>query len=136
MKRKLGRAVALGLVLLAVVSIAGGVSVARLTDDDDEAAPAVSAQAEAEADERYPLAAGTTAESVQVAVYERAFSECASVDLKLLAAKYKAADTSSRGVADIVGRAWASYFKAGRDAVLDGRDGCLQGQQRRASDQS
>lgn len=133
MKRKLGRAVALGLVLLAVVSIAGGVSVARLTDDDD-AAPAASA--EAEADERYPLAAGTTAESVQVAVYERAFSECASVDLKLLAAKYKAADTSSRGVADIVGRAWASYFKAGRDAVLDGRDGCLQGQQRRASDQS
>jgi hypothetical protein len=81
----------------------------------------------------YPLAAGTTSEEIQLVVYERAYSECASTDLDLLAAKYKAADDSKQGVATVVGRAWASYFSAGQDAVQDGRDACLLGQRHRNS---
>ena len=81
----------------------------------------------------HPLAAGTTPENVQIAVYERAYSECATTEDALLASKYKAEDTSSAGVAAIVGRAWASYFKAGQDAVQDGLDGCLQGQADRSN---
>ena len=66
---------------------------------------------------------------MQNAVFERAYSECASTEDDLLASKYKAADTSPEGVAAVVGRAWASYFKAGQDAVQDGQHGCQQGQQ-------
>ena len=68
---------------------------------------------------------------MQIAVFERAYSECASTEDDLLASKYKAADTSPEGVAAVVGRAWASYFKAGQDAVQDGQHGCRQGQQDR-----
>ncbi len=70
---------------------------------------------------------------MQITVYERAYSECASTEDALLASKYKAADTSPEGVAAVVGRAWASYFKAGQDAVQDGQDGCRQGQQDRSN---
>jgi hypothetical protein len=111
--------------LLAVGLVVGGVSANRANDDDSTTEPAaVTAPAETDA---YPLSSSTTPENVQLAVYERAYSECASTDLALLASKYKAADTSDNGVAVVVGRAWASYFKAGQDAVGDGRDGCLQG---------
>jgi hypothetical protein len=116
--------IVLGL-LLAVGLVVGGVSANRANDDDSTTEPAaVTAPAETDA---YPLSSSTTPENVQLAVYERAYSECASTDLALLASKYKAADTSDNGVAVVVGRAWASYFKAGQDAVGDGRDGCLQG---------
>ena len=117
--------IALGL-LLAVGLVAGGVSANRAADDDHipttEAAPKVAAERDP-----YPLGPSPTPDNVQLTVYERAYSECASTELMLLASKYKASDTSESGVAAAVGRAWASYFDAGRDAVADGRDGCLQG---------
>ena len=121
-------AVAAGLVLVLLV---GGVSANRLTDDDSPAegttAPTPTAT------DPYPLSSGTTPKDVQTAVFERAYSECASTELPALAAKYKTSDLSKEGVAAAVGRGWASYFKAGRDAVQDGRDGCLQGQEQGSS---
>ena len=120
--------IVLGLIL-AVGLVVGAVSANRADDGGSTTEPAaVTTPAETDA---YPVSSSTTPEDVQTAVYERAYSECASTDLALLASKYKAADTSEKGVAAIVGRAWASYFKAGQDAVADGRDGCLQGISRR-----
>jgi hypothetical protein len=106
--------------------VVGGVSANRANEEDAATTERVAVTAPAQTDP-YPLESSTTPENVQLAVYERAYSECASTDLALLASKYKAADTSNKGVAAVVGRAWASYFKAGQDAVGDGRDGCLQG---------
>jgi hypothetical protein len=122
--------IALGL-LLALGLVVGVASGDRLTGDDEAETTTEATLTEAEPDP-YPLATGTTPENVQIAVYERAYSECASTEDALLASKYKAADTSPEGVAAIVGRAWASYFKAGEDAVQDGLDGCLQGQKDRS----
>jgi hypothetical protein len=117
--------IAVGLLLALGVLIGVG-SADRLTGDDDSAATgAVVTQAEPDP---YPLSTGRTPRAVQLTVYERAYSECASTEDQLLASKYKAADTSPEGVAAVVGRAWASYFKAGQDAVQDGQDGCHQGQ--------
>lgn len=111
--------------LLAVGLVVGGVSANRANDDGSATEPsAITAPVETDA---YPLGSSTTPEDVQTAVYERAYSECSSTELALLASKYKVSDTSDKGVAAVVGRAWASYFKAGQDAVGDGRDGCLQG---------
>ena len=120
-------AVAVGLVVLLLV---GGVSASRLADDEPTTEAAATASSEPDP---YPLATGTTPDELQLVIYERAYSECASTELVALAAKYKAADESPEGVAAAVGRGWASYFKAGPDAVPDGRDGCLQGQQQRSS---
>ena len=117
--------IVLGL-LLAVGLVVGGVSATRANEEDAATTEHAAVTAPAQTDP-YPLESSTTPEDVQLAVYERAYSECASTDLALLASKYKAADTSNKGVAAVVGRAWASYFKAGQDAVGDGRDGCLQG---------
>jgi hypothetical protein len=115
--------------LLAVGLVVGGVSANRASDEGSATEPAATnALVETDA---FPLSSSTTPKNVQLAVYERAYSECASTDLSLLASKYKAADTSETTVAAVVGRAWASFFKAGQDAVADGRDGCLQGISRR-----
>ncbi len=123
-------AVGAGLALLLLV---GGVSANRLADDDESSGADATTTATTEPDP-YPLATGTTPKEVQTAVFERAYSECASNDDNAaLAAKYKTSDLSAEGVAAAVGRGWASYFKAGRDAVQDGRDGCLQGQRDRSS---
>ena len=123
--------IALGL-LLALGLVVGVAAGDRLAGGDDKAETTTEAAlTEAEPDP-YPLATGTTPENVQIVVYERADSECASTEDALLASKYKATDTSPEGVAAIVGRAWASYFKAGQDAVQDGRDGCQQGQKDRS----
>jgi hypothetical protein len=119
-------AVAAGLVLLLLV---GGVSANRLSDDGGDADTTEAAATTPAEPDPYPLATGTTPKDVQLVVYERAYSECASTELAALAAKYKASDPSKEGVAAAVGRGWASYFKAGQDAVQDGRDGCLQGLQ-------
>jgi hypothetical protein len=122
--------IAVGLLLALGVLIGVG-SADRLTGDDESGSTtAVVTQAEPDP---YPLATGRTPRAVQITVYERAYSECASTEDALLASKYKAADTSPEGVAAVVGRAWASYFKAGQDAVQDGQDGCRQGQQDRSS---
>ena len=116
---------------LALVLLVGGVSANRLADDDEAGTDA--ATTAATEPDPYPLAAGTTPKEVQTAIFERAYSECASNENAALAAKYKTTDLSPKGVAAAVGRGWASYFKAGRDAVQDGQDGCLQGQSDRSS---
>ena len=115
--------IGLGL-LLAVVLVVGGVSATR---DDGDSRTGVTAETTPAEPDPYPLGSSPTPENVRISVYERAYSECASTDLELLAAKYKVEDTSKDGVAAAVGRAWASYFDAGQDAVGGGRDGCLQG---------
>jgi hypothetical protein len=127
---RMGRiAVAAGIVVLLLV---GGVAADRLGDDDEPAATEAAATAATETDP-YPLSDSTTPKDVQTAIFERAYSECASTELAALAAKYKTSDTSKEGVAEAVGRGWASYFKAGQDSVQDGRDGCLQGQEQGSS---
>jgi hypothetical protein len=123
--------IALG-VLLALGLVVGVAAGDRLTGEDEDATTTEAAATQVEPDP-HPLAAGTTPKSVQLLVFERAYSECASTEVGLLASKYSVADKSEEGVAAVVGRAWASYFKAGRDAVQDGRDGCRQGQQDRSN---
>ena len=122
--------IALGL-LLALGLVIGVASGDRLSGDDGETTTAEAVETAPTEPDLYPLATGTTPKNVQLTVYERAYSECASTDDELLASKYKTDDQSPDGVAAAVGRAWASYFKAGQDAVQDGQDGCRQGQQDR-----
>jgi hypothetical protein len=117
--------------VVVVLLLVGGVAANRFSDDEPAGTDAVTTTA-TETDP-YPLSTGTTPADVQTAVFERAYSECASTELAALAEKYKASDTSEEGVAAAVGRGWASYFRAGPDAVQDGRDGCLQGQEQRSS---
>jgi hypothetical protein len=118
-------------ILLALGLLIGVGSADRLTRDEESATTsALVTQAEPDP---YPLSTGRTPRAVQITVYERAYSECASTKDELLASKYKAADKSPEGIAAVVGRAWASYFKAGQDAVQDGHDGCQQGRQDRSN---
>ena len=113
---------ALGL-LLALGLVVGVVSANRLTDDDDAATTERPTLADAEP----PLSTEPTPESVQTLVFERAFSECASYDISRLAGKYNVAVQTEENVAKAVALAWARQFDAGQDALVDGRDGCLQG---------
>jgi hypothetical protein len=80
-----------------------------------------------QADSTTAPAAVTTPESLKLAVFERAYSECASTEFEPLAAKYKVADKTRPGVATAVAREWVEFMQAGPDAVADGRSGCLQG---------
>ncbi|MBD0330088.1 MAG: hypothetical protein ICV64_08295 [Thermoleophilia bacterium] len=96
------------LLLLAGALLAGGCA----GDDDgpDEAAP--------------PFI--TTPSEIRTAVWERAYSECASNDLEILAGKYNT--RQERGpVATAVGAGWAKSFGGGEDAAREGRAGCLAG---------
>jgi len=72
------------------------------------------------------LPAGTTADNVRTAIYERSLSECASYSLERLSGKYRVAKNWPT-VATAVGRQWTKFFSGGTDAVAAGRDGCLQG---------
>lgn len=124
------RRIALGVgLVLALGLVVGAFSADRLRDRTDAPATTEAATTEAPPAETdpFPLSTLPTPPDVQTLVFERSYSECSTTEQKLLASKYKAADTSKRGVATAVGRAWASYFKGGLDAVQDGRDGCLQG---------
>lgn len=113
----------MALVAVGLLVVGGAAEDQRDQQPEPEAAPAMTTALE----DPYPLADGVTPGEIRLAVFERSYSECASYDLDQLAAKYKSADTSKQGVAAAVGRAWASYFKAGRDAAREGRAGCLQG---------
>ena len=68
-----------------------------------------------------------TSETVKLAIFERAYSECASTELNALAAKYKLTSTAEDVLAEGVGRGWVKFFESGEDAVPDGRAGCLSG---------
>ena len=113
--------IGLGLVL-AVGLVVGGVSATRADDDDEP-----TTTAEASIDTRPPLSTLPTPADVQTQVFERALSECASYDVARLAGKYNVAVMTEQNVAQAVAEAWVRQFKAGRDALTDGRDGCLQG---------
>ena len=114
--------IGLGLVL-ALGLVVGGVSANRAADDDDGQATT----AESSIDTSPPLSTLPTPEAVQTQVFERALSECASYDVARLAGKYNVAVITEQNVAQAVAEAWVRQFKAGRDALTDGRDGCLQG---------
>ena len=90
-------------------------------DEETETAAATVAAPTVSADP-----AATTPEQVQIAVFERAYSECASTSLELLAAKYKA-QKNRIAVSEAVAAAWREVFGAGPDALEDGRAGCLRG---------
>jgi len=113
--------IGLGLVL-ALGLVVGGVSANRAADDDGQATTA-----ESSTDTRPPLSTLPTPEAVQTQVFERALSECASYDVARLAGKYNVAVITEQNVAQAVAEAWVRQFKAGRDALTDGHDGCLQG---------
>ena len=70
-------------------------------------------------------------DSVKVAIFERAYSECASTEPNALKAKYNLRDTTNQVLATGVAQAWIKFFQANQDAYPDGRDGCLQGLQDR-----
>jgi hypothetical protein len=125
LRRHLGRVLSVTALALVAVGLLVAVGAEDGGTDGPTQAAAPPATAPAEPDP-YPLASGQTPANVRLLVFERAYSECASHELAQLAAKYKSADTSKQGVAVVVGRAWASYFKAGRDAAREGRAGCLQ----------
>jgi hypothetical protein len=80
-----------------------------------------------QADSTTTAPAVATPESLKLAVFERAYSECASTEFEPLAAKYKVADKTRPAVATAVAREWVEFMRAGPDAVADGRSGCLQG---------
>ena len=113
--------IGLGLVL-ALGLVVGGVSANRAADDDGQATTA-----ESSIDTSPPLSTLPTPEAVQTQVFERALSECASYDVARLAGKYNVAVITEQNVAQAVAEAWVRQFRAGRDALTDGRDGCLQG---------
>ena len=94
------------------------------SDDSDQASPPPTTTT---TESTAPASTLPTSESVKIAIFERAYSECASTDLKSLAAKYKLRDTTNQVLATGVALAWVEYFQASQDAFPDGRDGCLQG---------
>ena len=110
--------------LLALALVIGGVSASR---EDDTRGAATDAAATTSGDGLPPLSTSPTPESVQTMVFERAYSECASYDVARLAGKYNVAVQTKENVAKAVAEGWARQFKAGQDALVDGRDGCLQG---------
>lgn len=128
--RRISIAVGLLLALGLVVGVAAG---DRLAGGDDEGTTTETVRTAPAETDPYPLATGVTPREVQDMVFERAYSECATGDPPALAAKYKTEDTSDEGVAEAVGRGWASYFKAGSDAAEEGRAGCLQALQEGSS---
>ena len=110
----------LGILVAIVVAVAviGYASSDSSSDDPEDAAPATTT----EAVDTLP-----TSETVKLAIFERAYSECASTEFALLANKYKVAVKTKPSVAFAVGEAWTRFFKAGPDAVDEGRTGCLEG---------
>ena len=96
----------LAVVLLASAALVGGCG----EDDANDATP------------------GTTTTAVEVtpqanAAYERGFSDCSSVTLKRLAAKYKVKQNVS-AVAQAVGDAWANELGGGESTAAYGEAGC------------
>ena len=128
--RRISIALGLLLALGLVVGIGAG---DRLTGGNDEGTTAETVRTAPAETDPYPLATGVTPREIQDMVFERAYSECATGDPLALAAKYKTEDTSDEGVAEAVGRGWASYFKAGSDAAEQGQAGCLQALQEGSS---
>lgn len=110
----------LGILVAIVVAVAviGYSSTNSSSEDPVDAAPATTTE---------PVDTLPTSETVKIAIFERAYSECASTKLGLLAAKYKVAVKTKPSVAFAVGQAWTRYFEGNPDAVDSGRDGCLQG---------
>jgi hypothetical protein len=115
MKTVLAGAAALALVV--------AIFVIGWSNDDGDKAAQTTTQAAATTE---PASTGPTSEVVKNAVFERAYSECSSFGRPELAGKYKLANQKDATIATGVARGWVEYFKAGEDAVPDGRAGCLQ----------
>jgi hypothetical protein len=96
------------------------------SDEGEDAGGAVTANTETATTtaETTAIPAGPTPENVRIAIFERAYSECASTKFALLANKYKVAKKTKPRVATAVAVAWTKYFKGGKDAIREGRAGC------------
>ena len=56
---------------------------------------------------------------IATAAYERAYSECGSTRLPILAGRYTAGDKDPAKLAPAVGRHWARFFKREGDPVVE-----------------
>ena len=102
--------------IVVAVTVIGYSATDSSSEDPDDAAPATTAE---------PISTLPTSETVKLAIFERAYSECASTELADLAGKYKIAETTEETVATGVARGWVKFFDAGEDAIPEGRSGCL-----------
>ena len=59
------------------------------------------------------------------AAFERGYSECSTLSLQALAAKY-GVEKDVEAVTTAVGIAWANRFNGGLEAQSAGKDGCAQ----------
>lgn len=112
------RTIAHAAMLLALALLVLGCS-SDDSSEDDAAPAATSTTATTTSAEPLP-----TSETVKLAIFERAYSECASTEFVLLANKYKVAQKTRPNVATAVAVAWTKYFKGGKDAIAEGRAGC------------
>jgi ABC-type uncharacterized transport system auxiliary subunit len=71
-----------------------------------------------------PPATTTAADNT---IYERAYTECASTSLSLLAGKYHVASTTPDNVAKAVGAAWSDRYGGGDTGTRYGEAGCHDG---------
>jgi len=94
------------------------------SDDDSGDAAGTTATTTAETE---PAQSVPTPEVIKLEIFERAYSECASIPLADLAGKYKVAKKTKKAVAEGVGRGWVEVLEAGPDAIPEGRSGCLAG---------
>lgn len=77
-----------------------------------------------------PSATDTTGAELRSAVWERAYTECASESSKDLAGKYRVERTPA-AISTAVATSWKERFKAGDDVLKSGVEGCLQGMKSR-----
>jgi hypothetical protein len=79
---------------------------------------------ESEATEATP--AQTTSSTVRTAIYERAYSECATYPMSRLAKRYQV-EPKIDLVTLAVARFWTRQFKGGQDALAVGERACIEG---------
>ena len=118
MTLKTGLRIGILVAIVVAVAVIGYASSDSSSEDPVAAPPATTTE---------PVNTLPTSETVKLAIFERAYSECASTEFEALAAKYKVAVKTKPRVAFAVGEGWTKFFKAGPDAVDEGRDGCLEG---------
>jgi hypothetical protein len=73
-----------------------------------------------------PPPAQTTSEAIRTAVFERAYSECATHPMVRLATRYDV-DPNVDAVSKAVARFWTRQFKGGQDAIPVGVQACIDG---------
>jgi hypothetical protein len=104
------RALGVLVLVLALLALAAGCGGLGGDDDGESASPP----------------AQTTSASVRTAVFERAYSECATYPMVRLATKY-GVDPKVDPVSRAVARFWTRQFNGGKDTIPTGVRACIQG---------